>query len=968
MKSVFPRGLSFLLGAVGVFGLASAYPASTAASTGATNAHLQGAQVPAELQPALYQALARDAGPGYDVGADGCVALRGKSLRACFAAGGAKFSADHAPALGLHLNAYGRGENLTPLASVSPRIDANTASYEHGTLTEWWKVLPLGFEQGFTLSRRPHGSGELILELASSHAVTAAADDLAWGALRYGKLVVTDAVGKVVPATLQGKGARILIAVNDIDAVYPLTVDPLLWLEQQVTAHDSAAGDEFGWSVAISGATALVSAQLATVNGRFGQGAVYVFAKANGVWSETQKLTASDGTAGANFGNAVAFRGTTAFVGAPLADAARGAVYVFTESNGTWAQTQRLTTSDGTAEEYFGAKMAFDGTTALITSYATIGGNARQGAVYVFTGSNGAWSQTQKLVASDGAAADLFGFSVALAGNTALVGANHASVNGNDLQGAAYLFAKSGGIWSQTAKLLAIDGAADSYFGYSVALSGTTALVGALGVTVNGNQYQGAAYVFDGTGGAWSQTRKLVASDGAASDYFGTAVALSGSTALVGAGNARNQQGAVYVFSNSGGTWSEVQELVPSDAAGGSDFGKTLALDGMAALIGAPYGAIGGGDTRGVAYFYIPSEPRVASVTPAAINFALLPGATGSAPLTIANTGGGNLNYAIAEAPASAPRVQMNLRSTARSGAVNTLSAMPSNRMTAPHDVAPWTPRSIDDSLSFVLDDGIYERALGLNDQANTESAAIWLNRFSPTAGTGAFTIDSISIMWPQNTNGPLAGKQVNLVAYYDAGSTGNPANAVRLGNDHFVTIANLDAFVEYTVNFSVPGDGDIYVGFENTYALGGTSPILYPAAIDTNSTLRARSWVVGASSGDPDPDTLGNNDIRGTIDSLGLPGNWLIRATGTPAGAGVGCSFPSDVPWLSESPVSGSVAGGASQQVTVTADATGLSPGAHAAILCVTTSDPARSLIQVPVSLTVGAGDSIFDDGFDGT
>jgi hypothetical protein len=169
-------------------------------------------------------------------------------------------------------------------------------------------------------------------------------------------------------------------------------------------------------------------------------------------------------------------------------------------------------------------------------------------------------------------------------------------------------------------------------------------------------------------------------------------------------------------------------------------------------------------------------------------------------------------------------------------------------------------------------------------------------------------------------------------------------------------------------VNFAVPGDGDVYIGFENSYALGGSSPILFPASIDEDSGSQGHSWVVGATTGDPDLDNLGNNDLAGTIDSFGLPGNWLIRGTGIAGGAGADCSSPADVPWLSEAPANGSVAGGASLEVSVTVDAAGMSPGDYLALLCMTTNDPANSLVQVPVSLTVGVNDTIFQDGFDGT
>ncbi|HEX5313566.1 MAG TPA: FG-GAP repeat protein [Gammaproteobacteria bacterium] len=449
-------------------------------------------------------------------------------------------------------------------------------------------MLPVGFEQGFTIAKRPSGTGELTLALAMSPSNAESpfirhsraggnpvqtspslplrserGKEIAWGKLRYGQLVVTDANGKLLPATFRvaqdrdqarpyRAGERILIAVNDAQAVYPLTVDPLVWLDQKVTASDGADSDAFGWSVALSGATALVGAPFATGNSP--HGAAYAFSESNGTWTQTAKLTASDGAAYDRFGQSVALDGSTALIGAYEANGYQGAAYVFGESGGNWSQTQELTASDGAAGDQFGYSVALSGNTMLIGSnFATVNGTLWQGAAYVFSESNGSWTQTAKLTASDGAASDNFGSAVALSGATALIGAL-ATVNGNTAQGAAYVFGDSGGSGTQTAKLTASDGAASDDFGNSVALSGAIALIGARLATVNGNQYEGAAYAFGISGGSWTQTAKLTASDGVAFDDFGASVALSGATALIGADvatvNGNEGQGAAYLEGN----------------------------------------------------------------------------------------------------------------------------------------------------------------------------------------------------------------------------------------------------------------------------------------------------------------------------------------------------------------------------------------------------------------------------------
>src|SRR6476646_8028769 len=187
---------------------------------------------------------------------------------------------------------------------------------------------------------------------------------------------------------------------------------------------------------------------------------------------------------------------------------------------------QKVTASDGTANSYFGSAAALNGSTALI---GADGDNSFQGAAYLFTKSNGSWSQGQKLTASDGLAGDEFGYRVVLANDTLLVGAFTATVGGNASQGAAYLFTESNGTWSESQKLTASEGGLFDNFGVSVALDARTIVVGANGATVGGNAAQGALYVFTESNGTWTQTQKLTANDGAAYDNFGLSVALEGS-------------------------------------------------------------------------------------------------------------------------------------------------------------------------------------------------------------------------------------------------------------------------------------------------------------------------------------------------------------------------------------------------------------------------------------------------------
>src|SRR6185503_19688910 len=191
---------------------------------------------------------------------------------------------------------------------------------------------------------------------------------------------------------------------------------------------------------------------------------------------------------------------------------------------------------------------------------------------------------------SDAAAGDLFGDSVAVSGDTAVVGAI-GDDDGGTSSGSAYVFVRSAGVWSQQQKLTASDALAGDEFGYSVAVSGDTAVVGARSDSDAGT-FSGSAYVFVRSAGVWSQQQKLTASDAAAGDFFGFSVAVSGDTAVVGAifdDDAGSGSGSAYVFVRSAGVWSQQQKLTASDAAASDSFGASVAVSGDTAVVGASF-------------------------------------------------------------------------------------------------------------------------------------------------------------------------------------------------------------------------------------------------------------------------------------------------------------------------------------------------------------------------------------------
>ena len=358
----------------------------------------------------------------------------------------------------------------------------------------------------------------------------------------------------------------------------------------KLLASDGTTNDYFGMTVAISGNYAIVGANGDDDN-ESNSGSAYIFELSNGTWTEKQKLLASDADNNDKFGHSVAISGNYAIVGAYYNDdngSNSGSAYIFELSNGTWSEKQKLLASDGAHSDSFGASVAISGNYAIVGAYGNDDNGDSSGSAYIFELSNGTWSQKQKLLASDADNNDRFGHSVAISGNYAIVGAYYNDDNGSD-SGSAYIFELSNGNWSEKQKLLASDGASGDYFGSDVAISGNYAIVGANGDDDNGSD-SGSAYIFELSNGTWSQKQKLLASDGAYPDSFGGSVAISGIYAVVGAyydDDNGQFSGSAYIFELSNGTWSQKQKLLASDGAGFDYFGHSVAISGNYAIVGA---------------------------------------------------------------------------------------------------------------------------------------------------------------------------------------------------------------------------------------------------------------------------------------------------------------------------------------------------------------------------------------------
>ena len=226
-----------------------------------------------------------------------------------------------------------------------------------------------------------------------------------------------------------------------------------------------------------------------------------------------------------------------------------GSAYIFTRNGSTWSQQAKLTADDGATDDWFAGSIALSGDTVVIGVRGDDDRGSNSGSAYIFTRNGSTWSQQAKLTANDGAASDFFGISVALSGDTAVIGA-YGDDDRAGSSGSAYIFTRNGSTWSQQAKVTADDGAANDFFGYSVTLSGDTAVIGAYQDDDLGSN-SGSAYIFTRNGSTWSQQAKLTADDGAASDYFGKPVALSGDTVVIGVQGDDDlglESGSAYIF------------------------------------------------------------------------------------------------------------------------------------------------------------------------------------------------------------------------------------------------------------------------------------------------------------------------------------------------------------------------------------------------------------------------------------
>lgn len=359
------------------------------------------------------------------------------------------------------------------------------------------------------------------------------------------------------------------------------------WVQQQqLLVSDASGADWVGCSVAIDGDYAIVGALKEDLDEMGGNavsnaGCAYIFMRSGNVWIEQQKLVASDRATSDEFGGSVAISGDHAIVGARFEDhdatggsesISAGSAYIFVRNGDTWTQQAKIVASDRNSSDEFGGSVAISGDHAIVGARfedhdATNGAPFNSaGSAYIFVRSGDTWTQQQKIVASDRNTEDEFGASVAISGDHAIVGApfedHNASGGASSWKaGSAYIFARYGDIWIQQQKIVASDRDLSDEFGWSVAISGDRAIIGAHheddGNSNPNYNIAGAAYVFVRGGGVWAQHQKLRASDRALGDRFGASVAISSDHVIVGArtededefgNNTIGEAGSAYLF------------------------------------------------------------------------------------------------------------------------------------------------------------------------------------------------------------------------------------------------------------------------------------------------------------------------------------------------------------------------------------------------------------------------------------
>lgn len=385
------------------------------------------------------------------------------------------------------------------------------------------------------------------------------------------------------------------ISRNYIGAIFILLAANSFATQDMIVAKDGKANDYFGNSAAIDGNTVLVGAYKADIDQVVDAGAAYVYVLNDNAWHQQAKLVAEPFFAEDTTGGNVALNNDIAVLGVIGRDDKgkdAGAVITFERHGENWRRTQLITAPDAKPGDAFGQSISLTKNHLVIGAPRSDAMGENSGAAYIFERVNNKWRYQTKIKASDGAAGDLFGISIAIDGETIVVGADLHDEKAENA-GAVYVYALAhDNKWKQEAKLIADDAGDTDIFGVRVAISDNVALVSARRDDVEGIGIDaGSAYIFERNGSSWTQKVKLTSPDGQADDRFGRGVALSGNKAIIGAMNHDAKgidTGAVYVYEKVSGVWQFTSKITAKNSFANDRFGWNVGLSGNMAVIVSP--------------------------------------------------------------------------------------------------------------------------------------------------------------------------------------------------------------------------------------------------------------------------------------------------------------------------------------------------------------------------------------------
>jgi len=538
--------------------------------------------------------------------------------------------------LSFKIQGIGRNQYLLKPEPGEITISGYTIKSIHLGFTEWYVISGNEIEHGMDIKYAPPGEGKLIVAFKISGDFTPVITDnkdtvyfvddngLTYS---YGDILAWDSSGNILNSGFNLSENTLYWEIDDSNAQYPVTIDPVMKYVETISASDGASNDQFGYSTDQSGLNAIIGAYKAGTGGQ-----AYVF-KNDGAdnWNQVAILTASDASANDKFGYSSSISGNYAVAGAYSSDipgkSDAGQAYIFKNDGAdNWNQIAILNASNASVIGEFGSSVSINNNYILVgAKNATAGTNIGQAYIFKKDGADN-WNQVAILNASDAATGDSFGYSAHLSGNYAIIGAGNADLPGKSNAGEAYIFKNDGADnWNQVAILNASDAAEEDIFGSSVSIDADTgySIVGARNAS-DGRQYAGQAYIFRNDGADnWNQVAILNAStDSFQGDLFGSSVTLDGDYAVTGAYKVDipelDENGRVYIFRNDGAdNWNRIGTIQhPHLTAFDTTtvvkyFGIAASIEGTKLIIGAH--AI---NAKGEAFIFDFENPLFTSIAP----------------------------------------------------------------------------------------------------------------------------------------------------------------------------------------------------------------------------------------------------------------------------------------------------------------------------------------------------------------